>query len=379
MRILLVDDSPFNLTFFRSELHKAGYADIVTANSAKEAFRILGLPAEGELNRPPQTAPVDMILMDIEMPEMTGIEACRRIKSFESYSDIPVIFVTASKKHLDAAFEAGGIDFIEKSSERVELLARVKSALSLKKEMDERKSRERKLRRELQLAKQIQRSVLSPPIAADRIHIHSVYVQSDEVSGDMFYWNRLDEHRYGVILIDVAGHGLSSALISMSIRSLLSELVNLASTPEQLYLELNRRMNHLYGGGKRLTYFTAICALINTDLRTIEYFNAGHPPGLLLTRSGATARLSGNCVPIGMKREASCRPELIRYEAGTRLVLYTDGLVETPGQPLSAGIAMVEEAALAMLEVDNASFVERIARLKDRATDDVCVISVALA
>jgi diguanylate cyclase (GGDEF)-like protein len=90
---------------------------------------------------------IDLILMDIVMPEMDGIEACRLIKSFEYLRDIPVIMVTATMqmKELQMAFAAGAIDYITKPLNKVELLARVSSALKLKREIDNRKAREQEL------------------------------------------------------------------------------------------------------------------------------------------------------------------------------------------------------------------------------------------
>lgn len=81
------------------------------------------------------------------MPEVDGVEATRRIKEIEALSDIPIIMVTASEKieTLQSAFDAGAIDFVKKPFNKIELLARVKSALKLKHEIDERKKAMRKL------------------------------------------------------------------------------------------------------------------------------------------------------------------------------------------------------------------------------------------
>ena len=79
-----------------------------------------------------------MILMDLTMPEMDGIDACRRIKASPRLHDIPIIVVTAREElnFLEDAFAAGVTDFITKSVKQVELLTRVRSALTLKHEID---------------------------------------------------------------------------------------------------------------------------------------------------------------------------------------------------------------------------------------------------
>ncbi len=86
--------------------------------------------------------------MDLHMPKVDGIEACRRTKALPDWSEVPVIMVTSSEEAADLklAFAAGAMDYITKPPDEVELLARVQSALRLKREMDERRAREQELR-----------------------------------------------------------------------------------------------------------------------------------------------------------------------------------------------------------------------------------------
>jgi diguanylate cyclase (GGDEF)-like protein len=142
VKILIVDDSRDSQVLLESTLRAAGYADLVVVGSSLDAFRVLGMD-----NKASVSTDVDLILMDILMPDMDGVEACRLIKSFEYLRDVPIIVVTVKDEinYLQRAFAAGAIDYITKPLNKMELLARVRSALRLKHEIDRRKSREQEL------------------------------------------------------------------------------------------------------------------------------------------------------------------------------------------------------------------------------------------
>src|SRR3989454_11736828 len=149
MKILIVDDSLDNRLLLQTILKSAGYGDVLMAASAREALSRLGVEEgtpvsfrnlrENAAHAWPED--VDLILMDIMMPEMDGTEACRRIKSVERLRDIPIIVVTAKTEPVDlqAAFDSGAMDYITKLVNKVALRAGVASALNLEREMDTRK------------------------------------------------------------------------------------------------------------------------------------------------------------------------------------------------------------------------------------------------
>jgi len=123
-------------------LREAGYRDTSSASPAYDVFNRLDLEHEGAGGKG-----VDLIVMDVRMPEIDGIEACRRIKAVEALRDIPIIMMTVRSQPevLRAAFDAGATDYNTKPFEEIELLARIKVALKLKKEIDARKNWEQEL------------------------------------------------------------------------------------------------------------------------------------------------------------------------------------------------------------------------------------------
>ena len=145
MRILIVDDSEDGRDIAEAMLLDAGYENIITAGSGADAYRLLGI---GEMAAHEPVA-VDLVLLDIVMPKIDGIEACASIRNDPRHCDVPIIMVTALSDmvSLANAFVAGATDYITKPLNRVELLARARSALKLKSELDRRQARERELTR----------------------------------------------------------------------------------------------------------------------------------------------------------------------------------------------------------------------------------------
>jgi CheY-like chemotaxis protein len=130
--ILVVDDSRLSISTVVGMLEKSGYRTL-SAMNGPECIQLA------------KTSKPDVILLDIIMPDMSGIEVCRALTQDEETNDIPIIFVTGNTddKILEEAFEAGGTDYVHKPVGRIELIARIKSALThkmlLKQQLEEEK------------------------------------------------------------------------------------------------------------------------------------------------------------------------------------------------------------------------------------------------
>lgn len=142
MKILIVDDSHHIQTQLRLFLNSGGYTDLLFADTALQAFDYLGF------ERPDADSHgIDLILLDIIMPEIDGIVSCHKIKNTPHTQHIPIIMVTGdtTTESLQKAFESGATDYITKPLKKTELLVRIGAALRLKQEIDARRSREQEL------------------------------------------------------------------------------------------------------------------------------------------------------------------------------------------------------------------------------------------
>ncbi|MCZ8519676.1 MULTISPECIES: fused response regulator/phosphatase [Paenibacillus] len=382
MNIAIVDDNPVNIIVIEKILKSAGYDSFWKSSSAKEMLERLTESADGG------KVPVDLILMDMMMPEMDGIEACRLIQGDERLRDIPIIIVTAlgDSNKLAEALEAGAIDYVMKPVNKVELIARIRVALRLKYEKDWHKENEARIRRELDLAKQVQSSVLSAPLQKEHLDIRAAYHPSSELAGDLYAWHRIDEHRHGIIILDIMGHGISSSLVCMFISSVMQDTITRFVSPEFVVAELNRYMHQLNHKNPSMSYyFTAVYLLIDTHNKTIEYVNAGHPPGFLFEEGKPPVALSQGCCAVGFFDQMDITKSIFTYENPIRIALYTDGLLESIPMPSDYPDDAAESDLLALRlqgliygEEDPNRLVEALLPddIWETQSDDICMVLI---
>ncbi|MGI2294885.1 SpoIIE family protein phosphatase [Paenibacillus sp. GXUN7292] len=375
MSIIVVDDNATNQLIIKTILTKAGYSDLKFASSAQELFDLLGLHCT--LVKEPNA---ELILMDMMMPVMDGLETCKVLQADSRFKDIPIIFVTAvgDSNKMAEALDAGASDYVMKPINRMELLARIRSSLRLKKEIDWHKERDQRMKNKLELAKQVQRSVLSKVIDDDNISIRAVYQPSSELAGDFYAWYRIDQHRYGVILLDMMGHGISASLVCMYISSMLRDTITRVSDIEQAIHELNHSMNQLHMEDELINYyFTAIYMVIDTKEKKIEYVNAGHPSGIAYVDQQA-ALLEHGCGAIGLFQTLTVEKQTLHYQDDLTIILYTDGLTDYMNHREDMPAAKLAELLNDKYKLEPSAIVGLLLPQDSDAIqkDDICLVKI---
>lgn len=188
-----------------------------------------------------------------------------------------------------------------------------------------------RMTRSLAVAGEIQSSLLpaSPP-EIPGLDISGASIPCDAITGDYFdYFPTRDGGHLAVLVGDVSGHGVGSALIMASVRSLIRLRTTLPGTLDECMADVNRLMSRdTYGSGRFMTLF---CLVINTQTLTLRWSSAGHDPALVYSPAGdAFSDLRGGGLPLGIREDSryvvSTRDAL---EPGGIILLGTDGIWET--------------------------------------------------
>jgi len=179
---------------------------------------------------------------------------------------------------------------------------------------------------ELESARQIQSSILPENIPAlPRLRIAAGYHPMSAVAGDFYQFIRLDDHRLGVLVADVAGHGVPAALISSMIKVAMQSVVRFAPDPGEVLRSLNRILSPELRG----QLISAAYLWIDTEGCRARYSAAGHPP-LLHWKSaqGELEQIGSNGLLFGVTPQPDYPVRTVPLRSSDRLLIYTDGLTE---------------------------------------------------
>lgn len=327
--ILVVDDIEDNVFLLTLILEKLGHKTLPAYNG-RDALAI----ASHER--------LDLVILDVMMPEMSGLEVATRLKASESTRHIPIILLTAKKGDVRDVVEglaAGANEYVTKPFHEMELVARVKSMLRMKELYDEVASAKAIMMEELRMAQAVQESLLPTVIPyPEHIRFFAHYEAAASLGGDFYDVIDYGGGRVGLVMADVSGHGPSAALIVSMVKAILHSLMGPQITPSEVITRLNMSLVRMIPEERFVTIFFGVMDVNSGEL---TYVRAGHPHPLIMRKAdGDVARLEGDGDIVGMFEDIGMEQATVRLERGDRLIAYSDGLVEITGEGgLQYGVA----------------------------------------
>jgi len=381
-RVLVVDDNADNLDMLSRRLRRRGY-EVIPAENGRIALE----RAAAEH--------FDLVLLDIMMPDMDGLEVLTRLRAVRSAAELPVIMATAKDHSNDVvrALEMGANDYVTKPLDFPVVLARMRTQLALKRTNEALDSANRRMRLDLEAGAKVQRALIpSAPPSVRGVQIAWTFEPCAELGGDILDAFALDDEHLGLYLLDVSGHGVPAALLSVTVSRLLSHrgpgslLVDGAGGPAAGAAHGSRDAGGLPSpgstgaGGHRAgpatvtrptppaqvaahlnqqfpmdpatsQYFTFLYGVLETGTRELRYVAAGHPGPLHIDAAGAARSLESTGLAIGWLPNARFEERSVRLARGDRIYFFSDWVTEAQN---------AEEELFGM---------ERFAELLERARD----------
>lgn len=338
MNILIVEDARDQRMMLSVVLRKKGHT-VLEAENGVEALAVLKEHPE-----------VRIIISDWMMPEMDGLELVQSVRGSDLGRYVYFILLTGKTDH-EAVVEGmnqGADDFLSKPVNFDELDARLKAGIriielekTLEQKNDQLSEAIETIEKDLESAAKAQEVLLAQPATIQHVSFDWFFKPSKILGGDMFGYQAIDGEHIGFYQLDVAGHGIPSALFSFTLNNILSETAGRGSIikemmdeapfyrvrpPETVLASLNRRFQVT---PESMLYFTIAYGVINSRTGVVTLSQAGHPPPLWLRRAqGKVEPVKGGGVPIGMMPDMEYRTTTCQFHPGDRLFLYSDGVTE---------------------------------------------------
>jgi phosphoserine phosphatase RsbU/P len=325
--LLVVDDNEDNRYTLTRRLNREGYKNITMASNGREALDKL------------KTQPLDLVLLDIMMPDMNGYEVLEQVKATPALRDIPIIMISSldELESVIRCIELGAEDYLSKPFNPTLLRARVGASLEKKRLRDEIRRNMERLAQELDSARALQLSMLprqfptyspSHPIA-----VHAVMEPAREVGGDLYDCFYAGEHTFCFLVGDVSGKGASAAMFMARARSLMRITVNLWREwrtddidPGALLEAVN---GELCQNNDDRMFVTMFLGLIDARSGLVSFVNAGHPPPHLVSTTGETKQIDSKpAMPLGIRRQARFQTRTLEILPGDAVFVCSDGAFE---------------------------------------------------
>ncbi|MBL0715886.1 MAG: response regulator [Desulfosarcina sp.] len=318
--ILIVDDNLSSLEILEARLAASGY-EVITATDGAAGLAMAK-------DRHP-----DLILLDIMMPKLDGIEVCRRLKEDARLPFMPIIMVTAKtdSKDIVAGLEAGSDEYLTKPVDHAALVARVQSMLRIKALQDTVQEQSAQLKRQLKTASGIQKLFWPQmPELAGGSHIWAVSRPAAYVGGDLYDVIALPDHSVLAYVADVSGKGVPAALIMAA----LSTLIRSVALRECAIDHLLETVNNTFYDLASVEGFFATIVLFRfwpADGR-MHLVSAGHLPPVGIAGGGRKEIPVPKSMAIGVTPDIRYQKTELQLSGGESILFFSDGVVEAENE-----------------------------------------------
>ena len=350
-RLLVVDDDHANRETLYDLLSPRGY-EVTLAQDGERALELA------------QAHDFDVVLLDITMPGIDGFEVLRQLRQYQGRSELPVIMVTGRGEgdHVIRALEGGANDYVTKPLDLPVIVARLRTQLSLKRAYDhivalehnqelqntqlenankELENAYQQMKGDLRSAAKVQQALLPSSLPEiPGLRFTWSFRPCADLAGDCLNVFQLDDDHVAFYLLDVSGHGVRAALLSVTLSRILTPMAEqpslllqrvpgsnrLAPTPPaEVAKELNRRFQLDL---ETWQYFTLFYGVLNVQTFDLRYVSAGQPGPVYVPYRDAPQNLHLPVFAIGWVPQPNYQERRLQLRPGDRLHLYSDGVDE---------------------------------------------------
>ncbi|RMH78189.1 MAG: fused response regulator/phosphatase [Calditrichaeota bacterium] len=395
MKVLIVEDDRNSMRLLQHYLEKWGHQVVCATNGVEAVNRL-------------QQENFPLIITDWIMPEMDGLELVRWVRHHgqKEYTYIIMLTSRTEKEAVVEGMEAGADDFLAKPFNSEELRARIRAGervVRLERTLMEQNQAlqlaNERMKRDLEYAALIQKSLLPehlPPLPS--VTVAYRFLPCEELAGDILDVFQLEPDLLGMYVLDVSGHGVAAALLSVTLHRLLSPVLDQLSlvrrrvgedgeiqtvSPAEVVAQLNRRFQIEESHEQ---YFSMIYGLLHIKEGAFTYVSAGHPGMVHLSSRGTCRLIKSPALPIGFFPDTQYEEKTLSLAPGDRLYLYSDGVVETRNNRqeqfgTSRLMQVVGRAASQPLSRSLDLLIEELARWRNNTPleDDVSILAVEFA
>ncbi len=277
-----------------------------------------------------------VLLQDLVMPDADGMELVSAYRAQAAVAEVPLIVLSSKEEATTKAeaFARGANDYLVKLPDPVEVLARIRyhsrgyvAQLERNAAYAALAESERHLQEEVTRAAEYVTSLLPEPLPPP-VATAWRFVPSASLGGDCFGYHWIDDDRLAVYLLDVCGHGVGPALLSVSVTNMLRAGAVPGADPGDPGAVL-AGLNAAFPMEKHnQMFFTMFYSVYSRGSRSIRWSSAGHPPAMLLAPGGGSAQLGSQGLMVGAVADMGYDTAEAPVAPGSRMVVYSDGLFE---------------------------------------------------